>query len=175
MSGVLFVCTGNMCRSPLAEAQFKAMMKEYGLIGWEVASAGTWIPNHLKGDERMVAWAKDQGLDLAGHMTQRISGKLLSEYDLIVVMTNGHKEAILNSFPLFSGNIIGLSELSGPFYDIPDPVSLPDDEFEEISEEVVFLVKKGFNEIIKILIKGSDFLRPMEEGSHGKNLWKLSA
>jgi protein-tyrosine-phosphatase len=152
MSGVLFICTGNMCRSPLAEAKFKAIMHEYGLSGWKVASAGTWVPNHLKADERIIRWALDEHLDLRDHNTQRVTGKLLSEYNLIVVMTNGHKEAILANYPGFDGNVMGLSQLTGPFYDIPDPVTLPDDEFKEIAKEIVDLVEKGFNEIIKKLM-----------------------
>ena len=154
MSGVLFVCSGNMCRSPLAEAQFRALMQEYGIKGWKVASAGTWVSNNLSADERTIDWA-DQiaDLDLSEHRTQRVSGKLISEYDLIVVMTDGHKEAILNNYPGTNGNVIGLSELSGPFFDVPDPVNLTDDEFEEVAIEVVNLVKKGFNEIIRRLMK----------------------
>jgi len=163
MAGILFVCTGNMCRSPLAEAKFKAMMQEYGLAGWQVASGGTWIPNKLKSDERTLVWAEAEGLDLSEHVTQRITGKLLAEYDLIVVMTNGHREAILTNYPGMNGNVVGLSELSGPFYDIPDPVSLPDEEFEEIAREVVTLVEKGFNEIILKLIHKSGVLLKQEE------------
>ena len=141
-----------MCRSPLAEAQFKRMMEEYGLAGWKVASAGTWVPNHLTADERTIAWAEEEGIDLSEHTTQRVTGKLLADYDLVVVMTSGHKEAILTNYPTINGNLVGLSELSGPFYDIPDPVALPDDEFEEVAAEVVNLVEKGFNEIIKRLV-----------------------
>jgi len=153
MSGVLFVCTGNLCRSPLAEAQFRAMMDEYGLTGWQIDSAGTWIENGLPGDPRTVSWAHKQGLDLSQHVTQRVSGKLLSSYDLIVVMESGHKEALRNNYPNLNGNIVGLSELSGPFYDVPDPVSLPKDEFDAVASEVVTLVKNGFNEIVNRLVK----------------------
>jgi protein-tyrosine phosphatase len=147
-----------MCRSPLAEAKFKALLQEFGLSGWKVASAGTWVNNRLKGDRRMIAWAKEKGLDLSKHLTQQVSDKLLAGYDLIVVMTNGHKEAIMTDYPEIIGRVVGLSELSGPFYDIPDPVSLPDDEFEEIADEVVNLVKNGFDEIIIRLRKKSDDL-----------------
>lgn len=153
MSGVLFVCTGNMCRSPLAAAQFKALMEDYGLTGWEISSAGTWIENGLKGDKRTRSWAKKHGLDLKDHTTQRVSGRMLSEFDLVVVMESGHKEALHNNYPGLNGNVIGLSELSGPFYDIPDPISLPDEEFEAVAEEVVSLVEKGFSEIALRLIK----------------------
>ncbi|HKJ26621.1 MAG TPA: hypothetical protein VJ965_03200 [Anaerolineales bacterium] len=157
MSGVLFVCTGNMCRSPLAEAKFKKLMEDYGITGpWEVGSAGTWIPNGLEADKRMVEWAAGRGLDLSGHVTRRVSGKLLVDYDLVVVMDSGHREAIMNNYPGMVDKVVGLSELSEKFYDIPDPVSLPDKEFEEIAVEVESLVEKGFNQIIKQLLAYND-------------------
>ena len=153
MSGVLFVCTGNMCRSPLAAAEFRALMDDYDLAGWTIDSAGTWIENGLKGDKRTLSWAKNHGLDLKNHTTQRVTGRMLSEYDLVVVMESGHKEALHNNYPGLNGNVIGLSELCGPFYDIPDPISLPDEEFDAVAEEVVTLVKRGFIEIAVRLTK----------------------
>lgn len=153
MSGVLFVCTGNMCRSPLAAAKFRTLMVEYGLTGWEISSAGTWIENGLKSDKRTRSWAKKRGLDLKEHTTQRVTGRMLSEYDLIVVMDTGHKEALHTNYPGLNGNVIGLSELSGPFYDIPDPISLTDEEFDAVAQEVVSLVEKGFSEIALRLTK----------------------
>ena len=112
-----------MCRSPLAAAKFRALVDEYGLAGMKIDSAGTWIENGLKADKRTRTWAKKQGLDIKDHTTQRVSGRMLSEFDLVVVMDSGHKEALHTNYPGLNGNVIGLSELSGHFYDIPDPIS----------------------------------------------------
>ena len=160
MSGVLFVCTGNMCRSPLAAAKFKAMMDDYGLTGWDIGSAGTWIENGLPADPRTIAWADENGLPLSQHTTRQVSDELLSAYDLIVVMEEGHKEAITTDYSSVNGKIIGLSELSGPFYNVPDPISLTEEEFDVIAKEVVSLVKKGFNEIINRLVAKHKSLEP---------------
>lgn len=153
MTGVLFVCTGNKCRSPLAEAHFKFLLQKNTRLDFTVASAGTWISGGQRADARMVSWAKKNGIDLSGHTTRQLSSISLTEFSLIVVMTKGHKEALSTNYPEVGGSIVGLSELCGPFYDIPDPVSLPDEEFEEVAKEVVNLVEKGFHATLKRVIK----------------------
>src|SRR5512141_235703 len=105
MPSVLFVCTANRFRSPLAAAIFSRALEEENnreiasLIHrtgpWKVRSAGTWaIPGQSVIPEAYQA-AQKLGLNLADHRAERVSVQLLSAYDLILVMQASQKEALL--------------------------------------------------------------------------------
>lgn len=123
MHNILFVCTGNLYRSPLAAAFFSRKLQADGFAdSWIVESAGTWTtagrhipPNFLKAARRF-------GIELNDHRTRLVDEKLLAVYDLIVVMEKGHREALRFEFPSSQGRIRLLSELADQLeYDIADP------------------------------------------------------
>ncbi len=97
---VLFVCLGNICRSPSAEGVFRKMVEEAGLGGEvEIDSAGTGHWHVGKGaDARSAAAAKRRGIDLSGHVARRVSRDDLegeSAWDLVVVMDGSNRENVL--------------------------------------------------------------------------------
>lgn len=89
---LLFVCTGNTCRSPMAEAIARRLAEERGLADITVASAGTSAWEGSPASDGALLVSLEQGLDLAGHRAQMLSRELVGAADLILVMSPHHGE-----------------------------------------------------------------------------------
>ena len=104
---VLFVCTGNTCRSPMAEAMFRHAMAERLSCraseledrGVVVASAGLAAMVGGRASTEAVAVLKRMGIDLSAHESQPLTEQLVRHADLILVMTRSHRQAILTEWP----------------------------------------------------------------------------
>ena len=122
MPSILFVCTANRFRSPLAAAILSKALEEMGIAeGWRIGSAGTWATAGLPALQIVSSAADVLGLDLSGHRSARVSGDLLQEHDLILVMEASQKEALVSEFPELSERIYLLSNVvERRIYDIPD-------------------------------------------------------
>src|SRR5512139_239226 len=87
---VLFVCSGNTCRSPLAEALFRRMLEEAGRPDIQVGSAGSAAIDGAPASEGAYLVALEQGLDLSGHRARLLTRELVEGADLILAMSRGH-------------------------------------------------------------------------------------
>lgn len=87
---VLVVCTGNICRSPMAEAILRAMLKERGATGIEVSSAGTAAATGEPASEGGYLVGLERGLDLSSHCARPLTRELVAESDLILGMSEHH-------------------------------------------------------------------------------------
>jgi protein-tyrosine-phosphatase len=112
MSGILVVCTGNICRSPMAEGFLRASLarrlgddapavRSAGLAGWDGSGAT---------DEAIRA-AGELGVDIGAHVARHLDDPILDEPDLIVCMTAEQRDAIARSRPDVAGRTFTLSEL----------------------------------------------------------------
>ena len=125
MPSILFVCTGNLYRSPLAAAFFARRLQHGSSSGhWVVESAGTWaVPGQCVPAELLEA-ARRLGIDLRRHVTRQVDHDLLARYDLIFVMEKGQREAINFEFPCVQRKVHLLSEVADQLqYDVADPLS----------------------------------------------------
>ncbi len=96
MPAILFICTANQFRSPIAAASFAQKLSASRTPDtWRVASAGTWTSSGLAAHPKAVAAAAPLGLDISNHQTQEVNSSFISEFDLIVVMENNHKESLV--------------------------------------------------------------------------------
>lgn len=86
VSRMLFICLGNKCRSPYAEARVRARLKTDPYV--EVASAGL-LPGGRTPPEEAVAVAAERSLDLSGHRSRAVTPAMLEAADLVVVMEPG--------------------------------------------------------------------------------------
>ena len=96
---ILFVCIGNICRSPFAQRLFTKLADQGGHKGFHADSAGLLaLPGNAAPFLAQKA-AAEYGVDLADHRAKPVSGKLVHRSDLILVMEESHKVAILEEFP----------------------------------------------------------------------------
>ena len=83
---VLFVCLGNICRSPLAEAAFRREAEEAGLeVDTDSAGTGDWHVGEPP-DPRAQATAKEHGIDISGYRGRQVTARDFAEYDLVLAM-----------------------------------------------------------------------------------------
>jgi protein-tyrosine phosphatase len=120
----LFVCFGNLMRSPMAEALFRKAISDAGLRGIHGASAGL----HAIAGNEAHPWAlmasQEIGLPLTNHRAQPVSANLVTQADAIFAMDFQNKAELLAGFPEFESKILMLSAYAnGPFRyrEIPDP------------------------------------------------------
>ena len=91
---ILFVCTGNTCRSALAEAIARKIAIERGLTDLEVASAGTSAWENAPASDGALLVGMEHGLDLSQHRAQLLSRELVAAQDLILAMGPHHLERV---------------------------------------------------------------------------------
>lgn len=161
MPSILFVCTANQFRSPLAAAYLlKLIGSSDHAEEWSVDSAGTWTRPGQPAASLALKMADRFGLPgLKGHTTRQVSRELLDRYDLILVMEMGQLEAITSEFHTPPEKVKLLSfVVDGVSYDIPDPVNLQNDP-EEVASELQALIEKGGYKILKL----AESLRQMRQ------------
>ena len=95
MYRVVLVCTGNTCRSPLAEALLRKALEARGVTGVEVSSAGTGAWEGAPASEGAYLVALEHGLDLSGHRARLLTSEVIAESDLILTMARHHRARLL--------------------------------------------------------------------------------
>jgi protein-tyrosine phosphatase len=154
MPSILFVCTANICRSPMAEAIFKSKVAgKENASGWRVESAGTWAAGGQPAAEFSRQVMQERGLDISEHRSQSITRGLMQSFDLILTMEKNHKEALRIEFPECAERVYLLSEMSGDSHDVDDPIGRFKADYQVAANEIDRLISEGFQEIERLATK----------------------
>lgn len=138
MKTLLFVCTGNTCRSPMAEGLARHALGN--AEGWRVASAGIGAINGQPVSTHSVSAMRDLGIDIRHHTARMLTGRMIREADYIFGLTRGHVEGIAMLYPEAAEKLFVLREfeegVSDLDLDIADPIGGPLDGYVECREQI---------------------------------------
>lgn len=133
---VLFVCTGNVCRSPMAEYLLRHNLGPQA--EWKVSSAGLYTSDGMAASPPAIEVLREQGIDLTPHRSRAVTKDGIDSATLIVVMTASHVTELKQRFPEAQDRIYLLKSFdpgSGGG-DIPDPLGSTTDQYRKTRDEI---------------------------------------
>jgi len=136
---VLFICTGNMCRSPAAEL----LLRHYGAAkGFEARSRGTGVQPGFGLHKKMAALLKADGVTDLAHRGSLVMEPDVDWADLILVMEEPHREALADQFPQSMNKTHLLLDHCGAGGELEDPMGKDDSKFKEVYEVIKEAVRR---------------------------------
>ncbi len=152
MKTILFVCTGNLCRSPMAEGFLKHILAREGQQSeYRVYSSGTWAMSGEPASPQAVQVMAEQGIDISAHRTRSLTQSQLEEADLILALAQEHKTAILGHFKGGEGKTYLLSEMIDVRRSVADPYGSQSlAEYRRCAAIIKRLLEEGYPQIRRL-------------------------
>jgi protein-tyrosine phosphatase len=142
---ILIVCTGNICRSPIAEGMLRAHLPE----GRDVSSAGLAALIGAPADPLAVEVMRENGYDITAHRGRQVVLPMLAQSDLILAMDQGHSTALLRQYPQLRGRVHKMLRWRGNG-DVADPFRQPKSAFEQAYEDIDLGVRDWLPRIVRV-------------------------
>ncbi len=140
---ILFVCTGNTCRSPMAEAIARKVAKEMGETA-EFLSAGVAAFSGDSASQNALQVMQEYGTDLSSHRARVLTRELVEQADLILCMTHSHRNAVLRIAPE-AGDKVKLLKVAAALdgaLEVSDPFGQSVDVYRRVAQEMEDAIRR---------------------------------
>ena len=151
---IAIVCTGNTCRSPMAEAILRKQLEaRFGDRPFQVLSAGVAAMDGSGPSPQAVEVMHRRGVDLRDHRSRYLDESVMRVADLVLTMTSGHRQAVVGAWPDMSDRVFTLRHDGG---DITDPIGMPEEVYDRCAQQITDELEVWLDKL------GDDFF-PSEE------------
>ncbi len=148
---ILFVCTGNLCRSPLAEGYMRKILADKGLLEVKVSSAGCWAGNGAPVSEGAQRVAEENGFQLSAHRSRPVTPEMVAQAGIVAVMDEIQREEVVNLAPAEEDKVVLLRSFAPDGTtqsSIPDPYGADLDSFRYVFQ----LIKESVDGLYRSLV-----------------------
>jgi len=151
MLHILIVCTGNTCRSPMAEVLLKdKIQRENFAQQIVVSSAGVAVWSEAGASMGAQTVMRQRGINMTNHRSRRLLLKNIVDADLLLTMTTSHKAAVLSLMPEAKNKVFTLAEFAGVDKDISDPYGGNTAIYESCAIEIEKMLEKSWVKIVEL-------------------------
>ncbi len=145
---VLFVCTGNTCRSPMAQALFNKKAETMPGERWYARSAGVAAKAGSAASEHVVNLLADQGIALKDHLAKQLSREMMSEATVVITMNSVQRDLLLLYFPEYEEKIFSIADYTGSGEDVADPYGGDEEDYAKTLGQLTELIDKIFDRLL---------------------------
>ena len=134
---ILFVCSGNTCRSPLAEAITRRLVVQSGRMDIEVSSAGTQAWDGSPASDGSLLIGLERGFDLSGHRSRQLTENIVASSDLVLVMAPSHLARVRELDPRADAHLLsGFATGAGDGHTVQDPFGGDLQAYRETADDI---------------------------------------
>lgn len=132
---VLFVCTGNTCRSPMAEG-FMRYFNERFSLKVETGSRGIMVRDEAPAADYAIEAMANNDISITNHKAKRLKQHEIDDDTLLLTMTDNHKQYIKQNYITGKDQLFTLAEYAGEIEDISDPFGMPQSVYNECANTI---------------------------------------